>query len=179
MTRHSIVDEYFDWLCSLVCEHTESNYISFDKLLWHLYNTDFRYTHPMDQNRAADGIDLRWRFTCEMGYPDTPDCLEGPCNVLEMMVALAVRCEETIMDDPSFGNRTGQWFWTMIVNLGLGSETDKRYDERYVDSVIETFLDRAYAPDGRGGLFRIRNINGDMRNWEIWDQLCCYINSIR
>lgn len=43
-----------------------------------------------------------------------------PCSVLEMIIALAIRLEEHIMDDPDIGNRTGQWFWDMIVSLGLG-----------------------------------------------------------
>ena len=38
-----------------------------------------------------------------------------------MMIALAIRCEEHIMDDPDAGDRTGQWFWSMLVSLGLGS----------------------------------------------------------
>lgn len=178
MTRHKIVDEYFDWLCELVCEKRDSEVISFDKLLWHLHHVDFRWSHPMDQNREMDGIDLRWRFARELGYLDIPDCLDGPCSILEMMVALALRCEEVLMDDPAYGNRTGQWFWTMIVSLGLGSETDAKYEKRYVNDVIETFLNREYEPNGKGGLFWIRNCGYDLRDYEIWFQLNCYINSI-
>lgn len=178
MTRHSIVDEYFEWLCGFICERRDSKIISFDRLLWRLHHIDFRWSHPMDQNREMDGIDLRWRFTLETGYPDIPDCLDGPCSILEMMIALALRCEETLMDDPAYGNRTAQWFWTMIVNLGLGSTTDAEYEERYVDDVIETFLNREYEPNGKGGLFWIRDCDCDLRNYEIWFQLNCYINSI-
>lgn len=178
MNRHEIIDEYFEWLCSIVCQHRDSKYISFDRLLWRLYTIEFRYIHPMDQNRAIDGTSLRWRFARDAGYPDVPDVLEEPCSVLEMMVALAVRCEVTLMDDPAYGDRTGQWFWTMIINLGLGSVTDAVYDERYVDDVIETFLNLEYEPDGKGGLFRIRNCGYDLRDHEIWFQLNCYIKSI-
>ena len=39
------------------------------------------------------------------------------CSVLEMMVALAICCEETYMDNPNIGNRTGQWFWNMVKNI--------------------------------------------------------------
>ena len=178
MTRYSISDEYFDWLCDLIYEHKDSDIISFDRLLWHLHHVDFRFSIPLDENRAMDGIDLRWRFAMERDYEDVPDSLDGPCSVLEMMVALALRCEETIMDDPVMGNRTGQWFWTMIVNLGLGSMTDARYDARYINSVLDIFMNREYAPDGKGGLFYIRNFDGDMRRYEIWYQLNCYIKSI-
>lgn len=53
---------------------------------------------------------------------------------LEMIIALAIRLEEHIMDDPDIGNRTGQWFWDMIVSLGLGSEG--------LIDVIRRFLNR-------------------------------------
>jgi hypothetical protein len=102
--------------------------------------------------------------------------LDGPCSVLEMMIALAVRCEEHIMDDPNIGNRTGQWFWGMIVNLGLGAVTDERYDARLVDERIGRFLNRDYEPNGRGGLFTVRNCKYDLRDVEIWYQLCWYLD---
>jgi hypothetical protein len=104
--------------------------------------------------------------------------LNGPCTVLEMMIALAIRCEETIMDDFDVGNRTGQWFWGMVTNLGLGSMTDIRYDERYIDDVLTRFLNREYEPDGKGGLFTIRRCDRDLRKVEIWYQLCWYLDSM-
>ena len=94
-----------------------------------------------------------------------------------MMVALAIRCEENIMDDPSYGNRTGQWFWGMIVNLGLGFMTDSRFDEKFVDDVIFRFLNREYEPDGKGGLFTVRNCKYDLRTVEIWYQMCWYLDT--
>jgi hypothetical protein len=94
-----------------------------------------------------------------------------------MMVALASECEET-MDDPNVGDRTGQWFWGMIVNLGLGSMADYNFDYDYVDGVIQRFLNREYEPNGRGGLFTIRNCTEDLRTVEIWSQLCWYLGTI-
>lgn len=177
-----IRDEYFNWLYDLVCGDRYSTHISFKRLLSYLHSTDFRYLISKDQNRAEDGISLRRRFALDTDYPDNYDyilnALIGPCSVFEMMVALAIRCEEDIMDDPMFGNRTGQWFWGMITSLGLGSMTDNRFDERYVYEIIERFLDRDYRPDGQGGLFTIRHCDYDLRDIEIWRQLCWYLNSI-
>jgi len=136
----------------------------------------------MDRNRANDGIDLRYRFILAHGYEDVyddvMDYLGGPCTVLEMMIALAITCEEDIMDDPAMGNRTGQWFWGMIVNLGLGSMIDDRFDKRFVDDTIKRLLDREYEPDGRGGLFTVKYCDRDLRTVEIWYQLCWYLNNI-
>jgi hypothetical protein len=95
-----------------------------------------------------------------------------------MMVALAVRCEEWIMDDAAMGNRIGQWFWGMLNNLGLSSMNDSKFDRDYVDDAIARLLNREYEPDGRGGLFTVRNCDRDMRTVEIWCQLSWYLGSI-
>lgn len=180
MTRHDeINNEYFEWMTNLVCKNRYSNLISYRKLLACLHNTEFRYSIPKDENRAKDGVVLRYRFAYEYaGIEDAERYLEGPCSVLEMMVALAIRCEENIMDDPIIGDRTGQWFWGMIVSLGLGSMIDSRFSKRFVNDTIERFLDREYEPNGEGGLFTIKKCNRDLRTVEIWYQLCWYLDSI-
>lgn len=177
MTRYGIENEYFDWMYDLVCEQRFSGNHSYWDLLTRLHNTPFRYILPMDENRASNGIELRWRYAVRAGWGDVPNELRGPCSVLEMMIALAMDCEDW-MDDTSYGDRTSQWFWGMITNLGLGAMTDDRFDTQYVDEVIDTFLDRRYAPDGRGGLFRIRDCEYDLREVEIWHQMCWYLGSI-
>lgn len=174
-------NEYFTWLVDLVCKGRYDRGVSFRKLLVHLHDTEFRYLLLRDENRAEAGIDLRRRFAFGiLGYSDLheiTDELRGPCSVLEMMVALAIKCED-LMDDTRVGDRTAQWFWNMIVNLGLGSFTDDRYNKRVVTDILDTFLDRKYAPDGRGGLFTIRDCDDDLRQVEIWCQLTWYLDSI-
>lgn len=182
MTRVNITNEYFDWLYSIVCEKRFADHISFRKLLMHLHDIEFRYLIPNDRNRAEDGVDLRYRFALYQGYEDSidyvMDLLDRPCTVLEMMIALAIRCEEDTMDDPIMGNRTGQWFWRMVVSLGLGATVDGRFDSRLVDTIIERFLNRDYEPNGKGGLFTIKGCDYDLRDVEIWVQLCWYLDSI-
>lgn len=179
MTKDEINNRYFEWLFDLACENRYSKQISFRKLLMHLHTTEFIYSIPRDGNRAEDGMDLRYRFAYE--HPDIEDAeryISGPCSMLEMMLALAMRCEENIMDEPCLGDRTSQWFWGMVVNLGLGSMTDDIFDRRYVDDVITTFINREYEPNGKGGLFTVRNCKRDLRDVEIWYQLCWYLDSI-
>lgn len=182
MEQNDVRNEYFDWLSKIVCENRFSKQISYKKLLMRLHNIPFRYSIPRDKNRAKDGEELRYRFAIENGYnlrqKDILNALDGPCSVLEMLVALSVRCEENIMDDPRMGNRTGQWFWGMITNLGLGAMSDNRFDKKIVDNAIKRFLDRKYEPDGRGGLFTVRNSDCDLRTIEIWYQLCRYLDGI-
>lgn len=172
MTQHHIINEYFEWMCNLVCGDRDN----YRKLFMALHNTEFTYLIDMDENRAEDGMDLRWRFVLERGYEDHYSALVGPCSVLEMMVALAIRCED-VMDDPDIGNRTDKWFWTMIFNLGLDSMDDERFDRDYVSERIDIFLNREYASNGEGGLFVIEGCE-DLRDVEIWYQLCWYMDSI-
>ena len=182
MSQRDINLDYFDWMCEIVCENRYDSAISYIKLLQYLHDTEFRYLHPMDENRAAGGVNLRYRFalgivpieeTSSVTY-----ALDGPCSVLEMMVALALDCEETIMDDPAYGNRTAQWFWCMVTSLGLGGMYNDRFDERYVAEVVNRFLNREYEPDGKGGLFTVKGYDRDMRRIEIWWQACAYLNGI-
>ena len=176
--RDLIRDEYFEWMLDIVQADKYSNDISFRMLLEYLHATPFRYSIDMDDNRADDGVKLRRRFALESAKFDVREYLTGPCSVLELMIALAIRCEETITYDTTKGDRTGQWFWNMVTNLGLGSMTDARFDLGYVEEVVERFLDREYEPDGRGGLFRIRNCPYDLRDVHIWRQMCWYIGGI-
>ena len=182
MTRDDVLNQYFEWIFDMVCGMRFAEDISFRKLLSHLHNTEFRYSIPNDKSRAREGENLRHRFALTQ-MPDVPeyeilDILAGPCSVLEMMVALAIYAEEHIMSNPQIGNRVGQWFWNMVVNLGLGDQMDNRFDRRYVDTVLRRFLDRKYDPNGKGGLFTIRNCDRDLRKVEIFYQLCWYLGTI-
>lgn len=179
MTRDTTINKYFKWLYDLVCGKKYSKSISYERLLMRLHDTEFVYSILMDENRAEDGVDLRYRFGEEYGCPEEAKLyLTGPCSVLEMMVALAVRCEEHLMCDSRYGDRTSQWFWGMIVNLGLGSMTDAHYDRDFVDETIDIFLRREYEPNGDGGLFTIKDCKFDLRTIDIWYQLNWYLNSI-
>jgi hypothetical protein len=181
MTRDELINEYFDWMYQLVSDRRHSRNNSYRKLLSKLHNIDFTYTIDMDGNRASDGIDLRYRFGYENGYEDyiIASFLDNrPCSVLEMMVALANRCEETIMDDPEIGNRTGKWFWEMVKNLGLESMDDSNFDRDYVLQTIDIFLNRGYERNGKGGLFVIGHPKRDLRTVEIWYQMNWYLDSI-
>ena len=177
MTRHELNDLYFDWMYRLVCKKPRS----YRKLFKQLHEIDFYYLIPMDGNRAEDGVDLRYRFGYEEAFDDHAIASyldDRPCSVLEMMIALAIRCEEHIMDDPDIGDRTDIWLWDMIRNLGLDFMSDNRYDPEYVDTVIGRFLNRDYGRDGRGGLFVIDDNRCDMRSMEIWYQMCAYLEDI-
>jgi len=174
--KNSVRNDYFEWLYDYVCKGRAHHNVSYKRLFEYLYEVEFIYLIPNDINRASDGINLRYRFAMIYDDESISNALDGPCSILEMLVALAIRCEE-FMDDTRYGDRTGQWFWSMLFNLGIDGMTDDIFDIEYVEERIYTFLDREYEPDGRGGLFYIRNCDEDLRNVEIWTQLCWYLNT--
>lgn len=173
-----INDEYFDWLCKLIDSKRFSKHVSYRRLLMHLHDIEFTWCISRDENRADDGIQLRRKFALAHDDVSLSNYISGPCSVLEMMVALANRCEEAIMDDDTRGDRTGQWFWGMIHNLGLSTMTDLYFDRESVDDIIARLLNREYEADGRGGLFTVKHCVYDLRTVEIWCQLSWYLGSI-
>ena len=178
MFRDQIINDYFEWLWNFTkCRGHSQN----RKIITLLHNIEFRYSIPMDANREEDGLDLRYRFITEVGIPknyqEVYGYLDGPCSVLEMMIALAIRCEESIMDDPDIGDRTSEWFWLMMKNLGLDYMSDRKFDRDIAEEKISIFLDRRYKRNGEGGLFVV-NGRRDLRKVEIWYQMCWYLDTI-
>lgn len=179
-TKNEIEKEYFEWLYDSVCHDRFAENISYKKLLTYLHDISFKWSISKDRNRAIDGIGLRKQFklyfyrNCENIF----DYLTGPCTILEMIIALADRCETDIMSDPNIGDRTSQWFWGMIVNLGLGDMNDDQFNEEHVSKIINRFIDREYESTGKGGLFTIRDSKYDLRKIEIWTQLLWFLDTI-
>lgn len=181
MTKNELINEYFEWMVQLVCKENHSKRLSYRKLLMYLHAIDFTYILSMDRNRSEDGVDLRYQFGYERQYSEsmiTAYLDDMPCSVLEMMVALALRCESDIMNDPEVGDRTSRWFWNMVSSLGLSSMTDTRFDRAHIKGVIRRFLNREYDRNGAGGLFTIERCANDLRTAEIWYQMCWYLDSI-
>ena len=159
-------DAYFEKLYELVFPHSLKNYILVCRLL---FETPFEYSVFMDKNRYEDGLSYRHR----LGYDD----LDMPCTVFEMMVALAVRMEEDMLSDPRYGSRISQWFWHMMISLGLNRYDDKHYNEASCRRIICTFLDRQYKENGKGGLFTFRKPTiKDPRDVEIWDAMNWWVS---
>lgn len=170
-----IEEEYFEWMYQIVLGK------GYRKLLSYLYDIPFKFILDMDYNRICDGSDLRYKFGHDTHiHSRVIDLKLGnvECSILEVMVALSIRMEESILCDPDYGDRTSIWFWEMIKSLGLYHMDDDNFDERLVCVVIERFMDRDYEPNGRGGLFTVRNACCDMREVDIWYQMCMYVDNI-
>lgn len=165
-------DEYFNWLVEQVRDRVHFGRRAFYKLLRYLFDTPFAFSIGMDANREEDGIELRRRFN-EYYF----DSCQDPCSVLEMMVALAIRIQH-LMERPDSEESCSEWFWLMIKNMELDTMSDDRFYIYRVETIVHRMLNRDYAKDGRGGLFRVRDSRSDMRKTEIWYQACGYLNEI-
>jgi len=175
---HEMNERYFAYMTHLVCDNRYGGRLSWRKLFSLLHGTEFVYMLNMDANRADDGIDLRYRFAYEFGLSgtDVKRYLDNrPCSMLEMMVALASRCEEQIMDNPDDGDRTGKWFFEMVESLGLMGMDDRRFNMKAAYDILYRFMRREYDESGQGGLFTLRYPKFDMREIEIWYQMMAYL----
>ena len=173
----SLETDYYYWLLDMVDDEDYPDE-RYSEVLNKLYTTEFYDLVPNDCNRSEDGLDLRINFASDIGEHAyyVMDVLTEGCSVLEMMVALAAKWEDNIAWDPDYGDRTSKWFWIMMDNLGLTFYNDSRYDEDEVENILQSFLERKYCTDGRGGLFRINNPNIDMTKVEIWLQMNYYFD---
>lgn len=162
-------EDYYIWLCKFVCESPVQNLYS--RLLRRLFERPFTWSMASDEDRATDGVMLRYLY-------GNKDIIDTPCSILEMMIGLANRKETSSMSNQLIGNRTGQWFWSMITSLGLGQMYDSFYDESFVDYILDRFLDRRYNENGEGGLFTISDPTVNMRNISIWGQSNLYFSEI-
>ena len=181
MTDNELRHLYFEWITQLVCDNLYLGGASYRTLLEYLYERDFTAVFFMDDNRRKDGLDLRYRFAYENAYENSLVQMalgNRPCSILEMMVALAQRIEETFMWDPDKGDQTPIWFWSMVYSLGLGDMDDDHFDEIEFEKIIIRFINREYEPDGHGGLFIIPERGRDLRKVEIWYQACWFVDSI-
>lgn len=170
--------EYHNWLVNSALEFT-AQYGSYRDLYEYLYSREYVPKIPRDRNRAEDGRQLRSRFYEQKPWLYGREMLDAqPCNMLELIVALALRCEENIMASPEDGDRTGLWIQTMIVSLGLVDEIDGYFDELHCCQVVDTFLAHKYKPNGEGGLFTTTTRKENMRRVEIWYQLNWYLDEI-
>ena len=135
-------------------------------LLRKLYKREFIWMVPNDDNRAADGRDLRYEFRDRYGFKELdPEWMGLGCSVLEMLIALSNTLAFEAEQDP------GYWFWVLLDNLGL----DNKSTSEEINEVLETFIWRTYSRTGHGGLFPLKDTIHDQREVELWYQLCEYV----
>lgn len=171
MNDNYILNDYFDWLY-----FTVTNKGNYRKLFAMLHSMEFKYFVDYDENRASDGVNLRWYYV-DAGGQDEILKWKQPCTVLEMILALAMQMD-SIVGDVEGELNVRHFFWLMIDNLDLAWMTDDKYEKAYVYGRVAMFLDRQYEPNGDGNIIYIPDCRDDLRDIEIWAQMCWYLDSI-
>ena len=160
-------ERYFHWLLKFIgngfCRKN-----SYFELLEYLFNTEFCWSIPMDENRAADGIDLRHRFVveCDENEEASYVYLSGPASVLEVLIALSIKMEGIARGTIDL-SKAGQWFWGMIKSLNILDCYDGNFDEKKV----EYFINRWFDTDSNVSIF-------PKKSGEIWTQAMDFLSEI-
>ena len=155
-------EAYFTWLYAHI-DVGEDRW----KLARQLYKKEFVWLIQNDDNRALDGLVLRYEFVDL--YPLLPidlEWLDMGCSMLEMLVALSDRAAFLGEGTPQ------QWFWEMMENLAIYSDEPS---EELIEEALDKVIWRTYNYDGEGGLFPLENPVKDQRKVEIWYQLNSYL----
>ena len=168
--------DYFHWLLELVGADDQDYYPLFRKL----HDIEFTWSVANDDNRAADGVNLRYDYISEENLR-LDSCgldLNRPCSVLEMLIGLSVRIERDVIGEPG-NDQTAKWFWIMIENLSLDRQHVSYFDPKFVDEIVQKMLKRDYEKDGFGCLFppEKQDEKQDLRlkKQEIWYQMSYYL----
>lgn len=167
-------DLYLEWLYGHVAMVDKTDPA---KTYWHLlrilYQKEFVWTVPNDDNRVEDGRDLRVQFlhtlpTNQDNYPE--EWVNLPCSMLEMLIGLSIRL--AFQAD----GRALIWFWHLCRNININQYDDLTpIPEKEVDAILDTVIWRTYSADGHGGLFPLNDAKRDQRKIEIWYQLSAYL----
>jgi hypothetical protein len=165
-------DAYFGVLCDLAGLESPVDNCGYFEVMNRLYHTEFYWTVPNDDNRASDGLKLREKY----GFVQE----DLPCNLLEMFLALAIRCDDEIMYNPTDGDRHTDWFWMMMTNLGLSKYRDRSFGKAWghddITDILDIFMERRYGFSGHGGgLFPLKDPRKNQTDVEIWYQLSTYL----
>lgn len=172
--------KYVNWLASRVdgnlsfCGHT------FSRLLSCLFDIPFVPVLDKDQSRAEDGNKLRLVYKNSNKIRCSTQELfndESGCTFLEFLVSISERVNDILYDPET--DRTGIYFWDFLHNVGLDDFSDDTYgvswDMFKLTQICSRIMNRAYNPDGTGGLFPLRKPREDQRTVEIWYQLQAYL----
>ena len=163
-----IENEYLRWIFEII---DGWDHIS---MLCQLHNIEFYSDVWLDDNIIESVYVFRDRMGRDYDGP------RGKPSVLEILVVLAVDCEEKIMHDDARGNRTAYWFWEIMDNLGLKRYDDTRYNSassEKISDIIDIFLEKDYDYYGNGGsAFPCEHPIKDMRDTALWEQLNYWLN---
>jgi len=160
--------DYFLWLIAQIGVPKRSKN-TYNDLFMRLFETEFVWIVPHDDNRLQDGLELRGEFNGRRRALD-----EMPVCLLEVLIALSRRVSWTTDRSSEF------WAWHLLENLRLTKSSDPLVGRKAekVEETLEALIWRTYEQDGRGGFFPLTYPQEDQTKKEIWDQMNAYVNEM-
>jgi|SRR5215216_1865678 len=157
---------YLGWLATQI---RFGNSRSYEGLLTLMLQKEFVWLVPNDDNRIADGLEVRREYQSETGLR-----YQGPCSVLEVLIGISRRLE-FMAGDPA-----ANWAWILLENLGLNKLSDPIGARKALraDEILENLVWRTYSQDGYGGFFPLAWPEEDQTKIEIWYQMAKYVEEI-
>lgn len=170
---NTLKEGYLRWLePQLKDEHGSSK--TYWDLIHLMFKVPFAVLVTMDENRLADGLDLRVEFAREQNFPPRHMRQLGPCTFLEVLIGLSRRLSFVA------GGSAPGWAWKLMDNLTLNRLSDplSRTKHDKALTIIDVVTMRKYRPDGMGGFFPLAWPNEDQREIELWYQLNSYAEEL-
>lgn len=164
----SLEYKYLEWMIKQIRPDNDRSY---HDLFARIHDKEFVWLIPNDDNRIADGFDIRHEYFRRF---KRPHMLSQGCSVLEVILGLSRRLSFAV------DGKAKDWAWVLVKNLELhkmAGHIGGRRAER-IDEVLEALIWRTYAPDGVGGFFPLAWPEQDQRKVEIWYQMCAYIDEL-
>ena len=158
--------KYFRWLMSQCTPDIEANY---DDLFLQLYQKEFVWVIPNDDNRIQDGLDVRKQW-----YENRGSIPEQGVSFLEVVIGLSRRLAFNAGGDDEI------WAWQLLTNIGLDKKKGKnsRHSKMDIDEILDRVIWRTYQPNGVGGFFPLRETELDQTSVELWYQMNAYIEEL-
>jgi len=173
-TNQDLKEAYLRWLEPQLRDDHGNPGDTYWGLINFMFDKAFEAIMPMDENRMADGLDLRLEFTREQNLqPKTLDSI-GPCSFLEVLIGLSRRVAFNA------GGDAPGWAWQLLGNLEMQRLTDPftRPKQRKAQEVMDAVISRTYMPDGMGSFFPLAWAEDDMTQIELWYQMSAYVGEL-
>lgn len=170
INERSLRSYYFAWLENELTSEGDHPDRSYSDLVAVMFDTEFGWSIPMDDNRLADGMELRSEFAVNNGFDRDDLAALGPPSFIEVLIGLSRRL--------SFvgGGSAKRWAWQLLINLELNRMWDRMSRSKMERShrIFMRVIERTYEPNGVGGFFPLAWPEQDQRQVELWYQLNAY-----
>lgn len=166
----ALTEGYFRWLSSQVRDEEATP--SYGGLFNVMFQKEFEWTIPNDENRNGDGLDLRAEYCYANHIREGSLRSLGPrARFLEVLIGLSRRLKFAA------GGTAQGWAWVLVTNLELHRMRDPMGPRRAekADGILDTVIWRNYDPDGCGGFFPLAWPDEDQTRVELWYQMAAFI----